>query len=536
MEDYSNNILKSIVHKSLILFLASMAIFVFGVFASLNSHVGYFFSSLIGGVPINSSNTSSNHYAYGENIGWIDFNPTGGSVQVGDNGLTGYAWAENVGWIKLGNDNAPPYLNTTSSNWGVVNDGYGNLSGYAYGENIGWINFDPTFSGTDYGVKIDTSGDFSGYAYGENTGWISFNCATTSSCASQAGNDYKVITDWRHNGAAGGTCRTGDDCDFGIDCTNNVCTSSSSGNNPNAVGGAIGYHSECNALKQCVRVYGAGNNQCDDSGDCSGTTHNICNAQKQCISVDGGGDSQCRTDVECSGVTHNACNAQKQCISVTGSGTNQCYDADDCSATAHNECDALKQCVFVAGPGADACDYSTDCTSTKHNACNAQKQCVSVTGSGANQCNTNTDCLAVKHNECNDLKCIVSFGPGIKECTIDSDCKSKTHSECDALKQCVVVSGPGTDLCKISADCAQPQTQTQTDVTNYVSDILKGLKISPQGLPLSLQPTTQPPSNLQPNQPPPTQTTAQANNRVAIINVLEKILKALTDLLNFISK
>ena len=39
-------------------------------------------------------------YAYGENVGWQNFEPnTGDGVQVASDKLTGYVWAENIGWI-----------------------------------------------------------------------------------------------------------------------------------------------------------------------------------------------------------------------------------------------------------------------------------------------------------------------------------------------------------------------------------------------------------------------------------------------------
>ncbi len=100
-------------------------------------------------------------YAYGENVGWINLEPSSGSgVTVTDSAVEGYAWGENIGWINL-----------SPTNGGVDNDGNGNLSGYAWGENVGWINFAPTVSG----VTIDPStGVFSGYAWGENIGWINF--------------------------------------------------------------------------------------------------------------------------------------------------------------------------------------------------------------------------------------------------------------------------------------------------------------------------------------------------------------------------
>ena len=112
-------------------------------------------------------------YAYGENVGWINFEPSqGGGVTVTDSAVTGKAWGENIGWINL-----------SPATGGVANDGVGNLSGYAWGENVGWINFSPTGAG----VKIDpATGVFSGKAWGENIGWINF-----------APNGKPIKTSWR---------------------------------------------------------------------------------------------------------------------------------------------------------------------------------------------------------------------------------------------------------------------------------------------------------------------------------------------------
>ena len=112
-------------------------------------------------------------YAWGENVGWINFNPSQGEgVTVTDSAVTGYAWGENVGWINL----SPTY-------GGVSNDGSGNLSGYAWGENVGWINFNPAGSQV---VINGSTGNFSGYAWGENVGWVSFSCTNCN-----------VNTSWR---------------------------------------------------------------------------------------------------------------------------------------------------------------------------------------------------------------------------------------------------------------------------------------------------------------------------------------------------
>ena len=115
---------------------------------------------------------STYKYAWGENIGWVNFGPPPGNVHITDSGLSGYALSETIGWINLDN---------------VTNDGQGNLSGFAWGENIGWVNFAPT----NGGVIINSSGEFTGSALEENIGWIIFNC-NTSAC---------VKTDWRPQSA-----------------------------------------------------------------------------------------------------------------------------------------------------------------------------------------------------------------------------------------------------------------------------------------------------------------------------------------------
>ncbi|MHC4076520.1 MAG: hypothetical protein ACYSRZ_08960 [Planctomycetota bacterium] len=103
-------------------------------------------------------------FAWGENIGWLNFDPSmGDGVQVASGAVTGFVWAENIGWINL----------SPSTYGGVFNDGSGNLSGYAWGENVGWINFEPTYGG----VTIDSDGNFDGYAWGENIGWINQFCS-----------------------------------------------------------------------------------------------------------------------------------------------------------------------------------------------------------------------------------------------------------------------------------------------------------------------------------------------------------------------
>lgn len=120
----------------------------------------------------NSAEFPSGAYAWAENSGWINLNPTHQSVVIGPDGLTGYAWAENTGWIKFGSDGGPPYANSGADNWGVNLDEAGNLSGFAWGETIGWINFSPTHGGVVYDEATSTA---SGFAWSENAGWVYFH-------------------------------------------------------------------------------------------------------------------------------------------------------------------------------------------------------------------------------------------------------------------------------------------------------------------------------------------------------------------------
>jgi len=152
---------------------------------------------------------STYKYAWGENIGWINFGCDNCNAHVTDSGLSGYALGENTGWIYLSD---------------VVNDNEGNLSGYAWGENIGWIKFNPT----NGGVIINSSGEFTGSALSENVGWIIF------------GGDYKVKTDWRP-ASSRIACNNGldDDSDGQTDYPNDTgCTSISDTDETNpATGG-----------------------------------------------------------------------------------------------------------------------------------------------------------------------------------------------------------------------------------------------------------------------------------------------------------
>jgi len=121
---------------------------------------------------------TADKWAWGGNIGWINFNPSHGGVTVYDDHLEGYAWAENIGWIRLGTyegGGAHTYANNAAGTYGVNNDGHGNLSGYAWSATVGWINFNP--SDNQVTINPDT-GEFDGYAWAESLGWIHFQNAS----------------------------------------------------------------------------------------------------------------------------------------------------------------------------------------------------------------------------------------------------------------------------------------------------------------------------------------------------------------------
>jgi hypothetical protein len=100
----------------------------------------------------------TNHYAWNDNGGWVNWNPDNGNVSVTDTAVTGYIWSADFGWINL-----------SPTNGGVTNNGQGVLAGYAWGEDTGWINF--------AGVTIDANGVFHGQTVAQSVfGTMTFDC------------------------------------------------------------------------------------------------------------------------------------------------------------------------------------------------------------------------------------------------------------------------------------------------------------------------------------------------------------------------
>ena len=140
------------------------------------------FVLMLAGPARPESNIDPSHkFAWGENVGWLnwrDANDGRSGVQVNATFLSGYIWAENVGWINVGNGlpaNGVSYANVDGSEFGVNILANGDLEGYGWGENIGWVNFG-TGAVTPNQARYDaSSARFRGYAWGENVGWINLD-------------------------------------------------------------------------------------------------------------------------------------------------------------------------------------------------------------------------------------------------------------------------------------------------------------------------------------------------------------------------
>lgn len=120
----------------------------------------------------------ANRYAYGANLGWINWvGDTNNGAVIGNYVCSGYIYSANVGWINLGSGspaNQIQYQNNSGTDFGVNNDGLGNLSGYAYGANIGWITFEQAYGKPRVNLL---TGVLSGSVWSANCGWISLSNA-----------------------------------------------------------------------------------------------------------------------------------------------------------------------------------------------------------------------------------------------------------------------------------------------------------------------------------------------------------------------
>lgn len=142
----------------------------------------------------------TNHWAWNDTIGWIDFGYAPGTIGVNDSKLFGYA-SSSIGLIAFDCTTTPNGNICGGAPWGVANAG-GSLTGWAYSDAVGWISFDSVSAGSpvSYGVSIAPDGAFTGYAWNDVVGWISFNCSNQGTCATV---DYKVKTTWTATAVTG---------------------------------------------------------------------------------------------------------------------------------------------------------------------------------------------------------------------------------------------------------------------------------------------------------------------------------------------
>jgi hypothetical protein len=155
------------------------------------------------GLYIPSSDGSVSGYAWSENIGWIDFQPSGPypvepnhSAKREGNKLTGWARilsikeaAENdnsgdwQGWIKLSG------TAQNGSSYGVeINPVTGRLSGYAWSDELGWIKFYDVLANFNSTSTLNCTFSASPTLirpYGKST--LSWNCEGADRCTIDQG-------------------------------------------------------------------------------------------------------------------------------------------------------------------------------------------------------------------------------------------------------------------------------------------------------------------------------------------------------------
>ena len=161
------------------------------------------FVLMLAGPARGESNIDPSHkFAWGENVGWLnwrDANDGRSGVQVNATFLSGYIWAENVGWINVGNGlpaNGVSYANGDGAEFGVNIDlATGDLRGLGWGESIGWANFETQSLGVSRARFDFADARFRGYAWGENVGWINLDDATHFVAISWMG-DIPALSQW----------------------------------------------------------------------------------------------------------------------------------------------------------------------------------------------------------------------------------------------------------------------------------------------------------------------------------------------------
>lgn len=164
----------------------------------------------------NISSSASQHWAWNDMIGWIDFY-TPNTANVLTSQLTGYA-SSSAGYISLDCSTSPAGNICGTSNYQVSNNASGSLAGWAWNDTYGWISFCGDSSGhgstlssstwvcpsvPTYQVTINSStGVFSGWAWNDAIGWIDFNCSNTADNICGTSN-FDTVTSWTASSTSG---------------------------------------------------------------------------------------------------------------------------------------------------------------------------------------------------------------------------------------------------------------------------------------------------------------------------------------------
>lgn len=178
----------------------------------------FFLFKLSGGGADSCKETNIRGWGWSDNLGWVSFScmncatdpkpegcPEGNIPDYGVNintkegeeewGLSGYAWSDNIGWINFNPSGPYPEEPHNSAQFNSIT---GKITGWAKAlSNEEWILIGPIVIGeTDYGVKLEGN-ELLGWAWGDKTlGWVSFSCKNQNECIQ---GDYKVWTTLRQD-------------------------------------------------------------------------------------------------------------------------------------------------------------------------------------------------------------------------------------------------------------------------------------------------------------------------------------------------
>ena len=172
--------------------------------------------------PRTSVPSATQHWAWNDAIGWINFYMGGTSnIVVSASQLT-YSASSSLGLISLDCGTAPGW-NCGTSNYKVTNDGVGKswrmgmerrdrLDKLLLGRRDGELDATQRtmsactgYGGLYCGVQILSDGSFHGFAWNDTIGWISFNCLDQSGGVNFCNNvsNYDVMSSWAPTAAVG---------------------------------------------------------------------------------------------------------------------------------------------------------------------------------------------------------------------------------------------------------------------------------------------------------------------------------------------